>query len=91
MSHLKYTLWQDGEFFVGYLNEYPNYWTQGHSKDELVENIKDLLVDVESGQVPFIRKVEGNGSRIMKRAAPKCGRERIVHEYSLQGRTKKRR
>jgi predicted RNase H-like HicB family nuclease len=58
MRNVKYTFWQDGEFFLGYLNEYPDYWTQGYSKDELRENLKDLLIDLESGEVPFIRKVE---------------------------------
>jgi predicted RNase H-like HicB family nuclease len=58
MRNVKYTFWQDGEFFLGYLNEYPEYWTQGYSKDELRENLKDLLIDLESGEVPFIRKVE---------------------------------
>jgi predicted RNase H-like HicB family nuclease len=58
MRNVKYTVWQDGEFFLGYLNEYPDYSTQGYSKDELRENLKDLLIDLESGEVPFIRKVE---------------------------------
>jgi hypothetical protein len=52
MRTVKYTFWQDGEFFLGYLNEYPDYWTQGYSKDELMENLKDLLIDLESGEVP---------------------------------------
>lgn len=58
MRTVKYTFWRDGEFFLGFLNEYPEYWTQGYSKDELMENLKDLLIDLESGEVPFIRKVE---------------------------------
>jgi len=58
MRNVKYTFWQDGEFFLGYLNEYPDYWSQGYSKEELMENLKDLLVDLESGEVPFVRKVE---------------------------------
>jgi predicted RNase H-like HicB family nuclease len=58
MRRLKYTFWQDGDFFLGYLNDYPDYNTQAYSKDELVENLKDLLTDIESGEVPFIRKVE---------------------------------
>jgi len=55
---VKYTFWQDGEFFLGYLNEYPDYLTQGYSKDELLENLKDLLTDLESKEIPFVRKVE---------------------------------
>ncbi len=58
MRTLEYIFWQDGEFFIGHLNDYPEYETQAYSKDELVENLKDLLVDLESSQVPFIRKVE---------------------------------
>ena len=58
MRTVKYTVWQDGDFWLGHLNEYPDYETQAHSKDELIENLRDLLLDLESGQVPFIRKVE---------------------------------
>jgi predicted RNase H-like HicB family nuclease len=55
---VKYTFWQDGEFFLGYLNEYPDYRTQGYSKEELLENLNDLLTDLESEEIPFVRKVE---------------------------------
>jgi len=58
MRAIKFTTWQDGDFYLGYLNDYPDYLTQGMSKEELVENLKDLLVDMESGQVPHIHKVE---------------------------------
>jgi hypothetical protein len=58
MRTLKYTFWQDGEFFLGYLNDYPDYLTQGFSKDELLEHLKDLLKDLESGEIPCVRKVE---------------------------------
>lgn len=58
MRTLKYTYWQDGKFFIGFLNEYPDYQTQGTHKEELAENLKDLLHDMESGQVPYVRRVE---------------------------------
>ncbi|HLA96114.1 MAG TPA: hypothetical protein VK612_10355 [Pyrinomonadaceae bacterium] len=58
MRTLEYTYWQDGEYFLGHLNDFPDYETQGVSKDELVENLKDLLTDLESGKVPFVRHVE---------------------------------
>lgn len=58
MRTVKYAYWKDGEFFIGFLNEYPDYQTQGISKEELVENLKDLLVDLESGQISYIRKVD---------------------------------
>ena len=72
MKTLKFTYWKDGKYYLGFLNDYPDYETQGMSKEELVSNLKDLLVDLESGEVPYVRKVEdlvvtegnaGNSSR----------------------------
>jgi predicted RNase H-like HicB family nuclease len=58
MRTAKFTYWQDGDYFLGFLNEYPDYQTQGMSKEELVSNLRDLLTDLESGEVLFIRKME---------------------------------
>jgi len=58
MKTIQYTFWQDGEFFLGYLNDFPEYETQGLSKEELLENLKDLIIDINSGEIPYIRKVE---------------------------------
>ena len=58
MRTLEYTFWKDGEFFIGHLNEYPDYETQALSKNELVANLKDLLKDIESGEIPYVKKVE---------------------------------
>lgn len=58
MRNVKYTFWQDGEYFIGFLNEFPDYETQAFSKEELLENLKSLLDDIESEEIPFIRKVE---------------------------------
>ena len=58
MRTVKFTFWQDGEFFIGFPNEYADFQTQGANEEELAENLKDLLNDLESGHVPYIRKVE---------------------------------
>jgi len=58
MRAFKFTSWQDGGLFVGYLNEYPDYATQGATKEELIENLKDLLADFDSGEVPYVHRVE---------------------------------
>lgn len=58
MKTAKFTYWQDGDYYLGFLNDYPDYQTQGLSKEELVRNLKSLLVDIESGEVPYVRKVE---------------------------------
>jgi len=58
MKTLKFTYWQDGDYYLGFLNDYPDYETQGKSKKELVSNLKDLPADLESGEVPYVLKVE---------------------------------
>lgn len=60
MRTVKYTFWQDGDFFLGYLNDYPDYQTQGMTKDELLDNLRDLLIDLESGEIPFIKDVKSS-------------------------------
>ena len=39
---LEYTYWQDGIYFVGYLNEYPDDSTQGLSLSELEEALIEV-------------------------------------------------
>lgn len=54
MRTIKYTFRQDGEFFLGFLNEYPDYWTQGDSKEDLLENSEEPfgLVKIVQIQAP---------------------------------------
>ena len=58
MRTIKFTSWQDDNFFIGFLNDYPDYLTQGLSREELAENLRSLLVDLESDEIPYVRKVE---------------------------------
>jgi predicted RNase H-like HicB family nuclease len=54
---IKFVYWQDGDMWLGYLEEYPDYMTQGETLDELKENLKDLFKDLSSGAIPCVRKV----------------------------------
>jgi predicted RNase H-like HicB family nuclease len=58
MQTVKIVYWQEGEVWLGYLQDYPDYWTQGETLDDLREHLKDLHQDLTSGQLPGIRKVE---------------------------------
>jgi len=58
MKTLSFTYWRDENFYIGFLNQYPDYQTQGMTKSELIDNLKDLLADIDSEEVPYIRKVE---------------------------------
>ena len=53
----KYIYWQDEGMWLGYLEEYPDYWTQGEAESELQENLIDIYKDVSSGAIPNVRRV----------------------------------
>jgi len=43
--------------WIGYLDEYPDYMTQGESIEELEENLRDIFHELNSGAIPCVRKV----------------------------------
>jgi len=57
MERKKYVYWQDDDLWIGYLAEYPDYMTQGKTLDELKENLKDIYNELNSGNIPCVRKV----------------------------------
>ena len=58
MQVVKIVVWQEGEWWLGFLQEYPDYWTQGESLDDLKEHLQDLHMDLSSGAIPSARRVE---------------------------------
>ena len=45
---LSYTYWEgEGDWLVGYLNDYPDNWTQGKDIAELEEMLIDLYVNFQ--------------------------------------------
>lgn len=57
MQTAKFIYWQDGDAWLGYFQDYPDYWTQGESFDDLKEHLQELYRDLTDGQLPGIRKV----------------------------------
>ena len=49
---LSYTYWQDGQFYVGYLDMWPDHSTQGYSREELEEALKELYAFYLEFEVP---------------------------------------
>jgi hypothetical protein len=47
----KYTYWKDEEMWLGYLDEFPDYWTQAETEQELKEN----LIDIPPVNFPVIK------------------------------------
>jgi predicted RNase H-like HicB family nuclease len=53
----RYVYWQDDGMWLGYIEEFPDYWTQGVSLEDLQEHLKDLYKDLTSGEIPNVRRV----------------------------------
>lgn len=57
MHRQKYIYWQDGDTWLGFFEEYPDYWTQGATMEELEENLMDVYNELTSGTIPCVRRV----------------------------------
>lgn len=53
----KIVYWEEECTWLGYLQDYPDYWTQGCSLDDLRDHLRDLYKDITSGGLPGLRKV----------------------------------
>jgi hypothetical protein len=57
MKTIRYIHWRDGKMWLGYLEDYPDYVTQGRSLKDLQNHLKDLYDDLTGGHIPGVRKV----------------------------------
>ena len=53
----KFTYYKEDEMWIGWLEDYPDYRTQGESLSELKENLKDIYSELTSGNIPGVRRV----------------------------------
>lgn len=56
MKKLGFTYWKDEDMWLGYLDEYPDYMTQGETLAELKENLRDIYKELTSGAIPYVRR-----------------------------------
>jgi len=55
MERIKFIYYQENDIWVGWLEEYPDYRSQGTTLDELKENLKDIYEDLSTGKIPHAR------------------------------------
>jgi hypothetical protein len=55
MQRIKYVHWQENISKLGYIEEYPDYWTLGDTLANLVEHLKDLYLDLSGGHLTSTR------------------------------------
>ncbi|MYD18007.1 MAG: type II toxin-antitoxin system HicB family antitoxin [Chloroflexi bacterium] len=49
--------WRNEEWWLGYLEEFPDYWTQGEDLEDLKVHLLDLYRDLTSSEIPSVRRV----------------------------------
>ena len=57
MEKLRFVYYQEDHVWVGWLEDYPDYRSQGETLEELQENLKDIYAKLSSGKIPHIRKI----------------------------------
>ena len=57
METKRFVYYKDDDMWIGWLEEYPDYRTQGKTLEELKENLKDIYQELTSGQITSVRRV----------------------------------
>jgi predicted RNase H-like HicB family nuclease len=73
MHRINIVYWQEGDGWLGYLQEYPDYWTQGETLEDLKEHLRDLYREAVSGE---LARLERQG--LLRRASDPLPREVLM-------------
>ena len=57
METKKFVYYQDENMYIGWLEDFPDYKTQGETLDELKENLNDIYKELTSGSIPNVLHV----------------------------------
>ncbi|HEW98723.1 MAG: type II toxin-antitoxin system HicB family antitoxin [Candidatus Parabeggiatoa sp. nov. 3] len=59
MKTVTIVYWQENDgMWLGYLQNYPDYWTQGETLEELRDNLKDILFEIKNGLISQVKTLE---------------------------------
>jgi hypothetical protein len=73
--------WHAGDIILGYLEEYPNYWTDGSDKKELEKNLNDIYQKVKSGRLKAPSELENALAKINKTQEDYCHFSKKIAEF----------
>ena len=57
METKRFIYYEEAGLLVGWLEEYPDYRTQGETMDQLQDHLLDLYRELTSGEIPCVRRV----------------------------------
>ena len=64
MQTAKYVYWREDDAWLGYLEEFPDDWTQGDSLDDLIEHLTDLFRDLMAALSAYREKRYSDFARL---------------------------
>jgi predicted RNase H-like HicB family nuclease len=56
METKRFVYYEEDRTLIGWLEEFPDYRTQGETLDELRENLKDIYGELTSGRIPAVHR-----------------------------------
>lgn len=56
MQVVEMVCWQDKDMWLGYLQDYPDYWSQGETVVELKQHLHELYQDITQGRLAGIHQ-----------------------------------
>ena len=58
MTKTAFTYWKESDGkYLGYLNEYPDHWTEGDDLSDLKDHLRDLYELFASEEIPGIKRI----------------------------------
>jgi predicted RNase H-like HicB family nuclease len=57
MDIKRFVYYEENGLWIGWLEEYPDYHSQGETLEELKENLKDIYEELTSGNIPQVRHI----------------------------------
>jgi len=58
MRNIPFTYWKESDGkYLGYLNDYPDHWTQGDDLNDLQDHLMDLSELFVPEEIPGIKRV----------------------------------
>ena len=57
MEIQKFVYYKEDDMYVGYLEEFPDYMTQGETIEELKLNLRDIYKELTVGHIPCVHHV----------------------------------
>ena len=56
MESKRFVYYEEEGMWIGWLEEFPDYRTQGETLEELKENLKDIHDELVSDRIPCVRR-----------------------------------